>query len=153
MYFADGRWWQWHKDRPDYQAFSGQRCTIESTGMTAEDAGVHMLRNLGQDGLSTDPGGLRTGQHGGYQAINIAVLAGAARIVLLGYDGKAAQGKSHWFGDHPVRNAHSDFVMYRKTLNALAPLVAAAGVDVINASPDSAVECFRKLPLEQALAR
>ena len=27
-YFADAEWWGWHKDRPEFQAFAGQKCSI-----------------------------------------------------------------------------------------------------------------------------
>jgi len=33
--------------------------------------------------------------------VNLAVQLGAARILLLGYDMRAVDGKTHWFGEHP----------------------------------------------------
>jgi hypothetical protein len=62
-------------------------------------------------------------------------------------------GRAHWFGDHPkpLRQADnpSDFVPY---FDALAPEYAAAGVRVINATAETALRCFERMPLEQAVA-
>ena len=150
LYFADAKWWRWHKDKPEFAAFGGLKVSIENTGAQIEDAAVHMLRNGGQNGLSTDPEALRTGQNSGYQAINLATLAGAAAILLLGYDGKvAADGRTHWFGDHPEREIPHVYDVYRKALRQLPPLLG--GVRVINCSPDSAVDAFEKMTLEEAL--
>jgi hypothetical protein len=72
------------------------------------------------------------------------VLAGAAKIVLLGYDGQpGAGGKMHWFGDHPVRTPPSWLELYRKMLRKAAPKIAALGVDVVNCSPGTAIDAFR----------
>ncbi len=80
------------------------------------------------------------------------MLAGAARILLLGYDGKfSADGKSHWFGDHPVRSDEPTTATLARNLKQLVEPLAALGVTIINCSPDSAVDCFPKLPLNEAL--
>lgn len=86
----------------------------------------------------------------GYQAINLTVLTGAARILLLGYDGKVANGKTHFFGDHPEKEIPSVYDMYRRMLRQLPPLLN--GIKVLNCSPDSAVDAFPKMTLEAALA-
>lgn len=151
LYFADAKWWRWHKDRPEFQAFAGIKCSIENTGAQIEDGAIHMLRNGGPEGLSTDPQALRTGQNSGYQAINFALLAGAETVLLLGYDGKVAKdGKTHFFGHHAEREQPYVYDLYRKALRKLPPLLGQE-VKVINCSPDSAVDCFPKMDLEQAL--
>ncbi len=152
-YFADARWWHWHKAKPEFLAFTGQRCTIFDTGNAVDNPDVFMLRNGGTEGLSDTPTELRTGRTSGYQAINLAVLAGATRILLLGYDGKvAADGKPHWFGDHPVTSDPGTISMLSRNLAWLVKPLAERGVEVINCSPDSAVSVFPKQSLESALA-
>lgn len=153
LYFADAKWWRWHKDRRDFAAFAGTKCSIQNTGAQIEDAAVHLLRNGGAEGFSDDPEALCTGQNSGYQAINLALLAGARALVLLGYDAKAAaDGSSHWFGNHPEREGPAAFELYRRALRHAAPLLRERGVRVINVSPDTAVEAFEKMALEEALA-
>ena len=111
-----------------------------------------MLHNEGTSGLSKKPNGLMTGQNSGHQAINLAVLLGARRILLLGFDMKAApDGRLHWFGDHPVKTNPAVFsAMLRNFDKTLKPL-AAAGVEVINCSADTALTCYPRKPLHDAL--
>lgn len=147
-YFADHHWWTWHKEKPAFRDFAGQKCSIENTGGQVDDPNVHMLRNGGKDGLSDKPDRIHTGQNGGYQAINIATLAGARRIVLVGYDMQYTGGKSHWHGDHPVKVPEAWYGMYAKNFVAISKL----GLDIVNASRETALKCFPRATIEEALA-
>jgi len=154
-YFADSEWWGWHKDRPDFQAFAGQKCSISDSGGNIKDPAVHILRNANgrghSFGLSLDPKQIVTGSNSGYQALNIAVLAGAKTILLLGFDAREPTGKTHWFGDHPKREPIAAYAEYRKAFSAGERAILAAGVKVVNCSPDSAIDSFPKMDLEDAL--
>ena len=156
-YFADSEWWGWHKDRPDFQAFAGQKCSISDSGGNIKDPAVHILRNANgrghSFGLSLDPKQIVTGSNSGYQALNIAVLAGAKTIILIGFDARepTATSKTHWFGDHPKIEPVAAYAEYRKAFSAGEAAIKAAGVRVINCSPGSAINSFEKLPLEAAL--
>lgn len=150
MYFADARWWEWHKDRPDFQAFEGQRCTIQNSGSQVDDPDVHVLRNAGQDGLAKDNDSLTTGMNSGYQALGIALAAGAARVVLLGYDMRFDGEKSHWHGGHPIKVGEPMYsVSYA---GCFKKLQVPKGVEVINATPGGLLKgLFRSLSIEEAL--
>ncbi len=154
LYFADGRWWQWHKDRPAFQAFAGVKASIFSTGSEIDDAAVYMLRNANErdqdpGGVSDDPGALKTGYNSGYQAINLALLAGARRLVLLGYDMKAESSRrSHWFGDHPAVTDPLVFKSMVPHFRRLAVILAGRGIEVINCSAATALDCFRRATIE-----
>jgi hypothetical protein len=159
LYFADAKWWNWHKDKPGFQAFGGQLCSIENTGAMVEDPAVHLLHNAGSgeevggSPLSLDRQAITTGRNSGYQAMNIAALAGAATIILLGYDaGQPAGAPSHWFGEHPDPVIPSVYAVYRESFKRGAPYFAKAGIRVINASPGSTLACFDKMDLGDALA-
>lgn len=147
LYACDFQWWRVHQGVP---SFAGLKFSIHPK---AARFGVQVLRNTGPDGLETDPSGLRTGSNSGYQAINLAVHLGAARILLLGYDMQRTGGKSHWFGDHPYglqsRPALSLFVRHFATL---VPPLRALGIPVINCTRETALTCFPRHPLEDALA-
>jgi hypothetical protein len=148
----------WHKDRPEFQAFAGEKCSIQSTGMMVDDGAVHILRNKNfpsnGTGLSLDSEYLVTGSHGGWQALNVAVLAGAKTVLLLGYDAREpADGKpGHFFGEHPTPTPIAAYAEYRKAFKAGAAAVKAAGVRVINCSPGSAIDTFERMELQEALA-
>jgi hypothetical protein len=125
--------------------------------MNIEDGAVHLLRNKNYPqngtGLSLDPEYLVTGHNSGYQAINLAVLAGVKKIILLGYDAREPEsGKpSHWFGNHPRIEPQSVFALYRQACKAAAPALKAAGIRVINCSPGSAIDAFERMELNLAL--
>lgn len=171
LYAADSQWWLWtakgtakpmigltvDETRERYEAFAGQRCSIERSGSNVTDDSVHMLRNKDFPyhgvGLSLDPGKLVTARNGGFQALNLAILAGAKTIILLGIDGKRdAAGKSHFFGEHPRPAPDAVFEEMRRGFSAAEKAIIDAGVTVVNCSPNSYIDSFPKIPLEKALA-
>lgn len=89
------------------------------------------------------------GGNSGYQAINLAYLMGAKRIILLGFDCKPVDGKDHWFGQHP--NGLIQIQPYQLWMNhfpSLAKDLENRDIEVINCSPDSAIQCFKKMSIE-----
>jgi len=110
------------------------------------------LRNTGRTGLEQQPTGLRTGQNSGYQAINLAVHLGAAHLVLLGYDLQPGPGgEHHWHPPHPIhrRSSYQNFLRDFPTL--VTPLDE-LGITVVNATRRTALDCWPRVPLEDALA-
>ena len=91
------------------------------------------------------------GGNSGFQALNLAVRWGAARVVLTGYDYK--DPGNHWFGRHPPNFSdppQSVMSTWIANMNRAAPEVLKRA-EVINASRDTALECFPRLPLSEAL--
>ena len=115
------------------------------------DPAVFMLHNYGHEGLSEAPNGLQTGSNGGYQAVNIATLAGAARVLLVGYDMRFTGGRSHWHAGHPVKVAEDRYLQYARSYKTMLPQLARLGVEVVNCTPGSAVTCFRMSTLEKEI--
>jgi hypothetical protein len=113
-----------------------------------DDPDTHMLRNAGQRLMSLSPDSLHTGFNSGYQAMNIAVLAGAARIVLVGYDAKPGpDGRKHFFGDHPDKTS-APYAHMLIAFKEVAPWLKDRGIEVLNASPDSALTMFERVQLQ-----
>ena len=152
LYFADKKWWDWHRERPEFQSFAGEKCTVFTTGHEVDDPEIAMLRNAGVEGVSADPYAIRTGSNSGHQALNIAILAGGNPIILVGYDAKdSAKGRKHFFGDHPDKTQPPYQNMIRELRHAKAA-IDALGVRVINVTPDSALDMFERMTLAEALA-
>lgn len=176
MYASDSSWWQDHargigkprigfsgeQQRQRFESFAGERCSIQDSGSGVEDARVHIVRNarvnpqgdgIHADGLSLDPTALLTGRNSGWQAINLAVLAGANPVILLGFDGRVAKdGRSHWSGGHPKPTPRAAYECYRAAFSAAEKPLRDAGIRVINCSPGSGIDTFEKLGLAEALA-
>lgn len=170
QYAADSHWHQWHQEgiakpalklsaeqvKERWASFAGQKCTIQNSGANVTDEAVHMLRNRSfpshSMGLSLDPTALVTGRNSGFQAMNLAVLAGAKQIVLLGFDGAPAKdGREHFHGGHPRPTPVAAYPLYRQAMSAAENALAEAGVEVVNCSPGSAIDSFPKKALEDVL--
>lgn len=89
----------------------------------------------------------------GAAAINLALLLGAVQIVLLGYDmKKGPKGEKNWHpnnvssGETPFNRFREGFQCVVEKLHQMFP-----GVEVLNAGPDSALECFCKVQLKDVL--
>lgn len=89
----------------------------------------------------------------GSQAICVAAMFGARRILLLGFDMKpGADGRAHWFGQHPGKLVTRQlFDEWIHKAGAIASDAKRLGVEIINCTPGSALECFPRSTIEDAL--
>lgn len=148
LYACDAKWWNWHQGVP---SFTGPKYAVEASDpVTFPD--VQVLKNTGVDGLELDPGGLRTGLNSGYQALNLAVHLGAARILLIGYDMTTDGTRSHWFCEHPDSQP-SPYPQMREAFESLIEPLQTLGVTAINCSRRTVLTAFPCVPLETELAR
>jgi hypothetical protein len=150
LYGCDARFWKWHA--AEAKAFQGLKFSLERD--LDNDCGQVMLKNGGIWGLSTDPTTIRNGRNSGYQAINLAVLLGMSRIVLLGYDMQAgANGEAHWHSDHPNNFSPGDpqFRSWRAAFLSMVQPLADLGVSVVNCTKQTALTMFPCQRLEDTL--
>ncbi len=164
LYFCDNRWYEecGHKDRTEFIEFKGIKVTLRNPSMPEE---IKKLDHRGGTGLCLEPDGLMTGSNSGYQCMNLAYHLGGNRQLLLGYDMKIINGKSHWHGGHKKDPKHTytgkadlivlahktlEYTMLPKFLTIVKPLKE-AGIEVINCTPDSALDCFPKANLYDVL--
>jgi hypothetical protein len=98
-------------------------------------------------------GAIGFGGNSGFQAINLAVQFGCAKIVLVGFDMHDRDGL-HWHGEHDggLNNpTGKSLARWRAALDAQAETLRRLGVTVLNASQGSALTAFPKVPLDEAL--
>lgn len=145
LYACDARWYTWHRGA---KGFKGLKYCLQKAA--AQWPGVRVLKRMGYPGLERKPHGIRIGTNSGYQALNVAYHFGATRILLLGYDMQLTGGKSHWFGEHP-NNIKPNVGSFRSCFTALEKELPAYNLTVINCSRETALTCFPRMPLEQAL--
>ncbi|MBO6542298.1 MAG: hypothetical protein JJ939_12080 [Alphaproteobacteria bacterium] len=111
------------------------------------------MPSVDQPGLCLKAPYIHRGANSGYQAINLAVHLGAAKIVLLGFDMQASD-KPHWHGFHPsgLNNPNQiNFDVWIRNFDAVPPFLARAGVDLVNCSRETALTCFRRGNLKDEL--
>jgi hypothetical protein len=91
------------------------------------------------------------GRNSGAGALLLSKEWGAERIIMLGYDCRYSQdGTRHWHGDHPKGLGNCQSVgKFPSQFAHMAPRME--GVEVINASRDTALDMFPRQSLEEAL--
>lgn len=145
-YSSDADWWAASLPKMRDRC-SGELWTGHPSGGLPSDIHVCPYRK-GARGLYRQPGALAWGGNSGYCAIGLAYQFGARRVILLGYD----QQGEHWHEDHPepIRKP-ANFPMWAERFGELARDCEAVGVEVINASRETSLTCFRRATLEDAL--
>lgn len=139
LYAADTDWWVKHPER--WQAFKGEKWTCSERACQLFAA----LNHIGAKSdliWSDNPDFLATGGNSGFQALNMAVLRGAERVILLGYDygfDKTISDKHWWEEDYPRHSRWSNYAQWNKRMAAAADLIT---VPVLNASRQTTITCF-----------
>ncbi|MEW5725493.1 MAG: hypothetical protein AB1896_20460 [Thermodesulfobacteriota bacterium] len=158
-YFGDYPWYDFHRER--LQSFPGLKVTCSSK--LAGVPGVKAIRR-GRKGLDLRPDFITWGANTGASAINLALHLGAARIFLLGFDGgNPKAGHFNWHDEHRRFRAEQPPELERRNyqrfivhgFQPIAEAIKTYGLEVVvlNANPDSAIECFPKVSLEDVLGR
>lgn len=154
-YGCDAAWWEVRNGLPD---FSGERWTsfslapknVKSSEMV-ERYGLRVIRGEERPGFSRGQDVIFYGNNSGYQGLNLAILFGAAEIILIGFDMRAVGGQSHFFGEHrsPLR-ATGNFTTWIAKFTKAAEMLGGSP-RIINSTPNSALMCFPYVPLAEAL--
>jgi len=148
LYACDLRWWDAYGT--EAAAFAGERWTCDRAA--AAKHGAQWIDSCDDAGLCLKPGRIHTGSNSGYQAIGLAHEWGARRVVLLGYDMQRTGGASHWHGDHAAGLPNLGHLpSWIRRMAVLAADLRTQGVDVVNASAETALTCFERKPLRAAL--
>lgn len=149
LYFCDNRWYEWHREQ--VQAFKGVRVTLENLKLQNE-VEVRCLHDYGVFGFTPESDGVTNGRNSGYQALQLAVLLGSKRVLLLGYDMCAdATGRKHWHDEHPAALPPNIFAAWLQCFDGLALELARRNIEVLNCTPGSALTLFPQVPLADAL--
>ena len=136
----DTAWWR-HYGEAAAAGFGGLRVGFTASctkfGAQASVYG-HIVSNFGNSGAA---------------AIAVAVRARAAELLLLGYDAGFDADRMHWHPDHPrpLNNPQASVHRWPAQFGRVAEHARRAGVRIVNCSRRTALECFDRQPLEEAL--
>lgn len=138
LFFHDLPWWNKYKSEV-IRIFKGEIVTqspvVEHNALCVRKTDFNVFGNSGG------------------AAINFAIHAGASRVICLGLDCKADKdGNRHWHGAHPpgLGNALS-LPKWLPFFEELEEHSKQHNVKIINASRDTALECFTRMQLEDCL--
>ncbi len=105
-------------------------------------------------GLSRNRGRLHAGGNSGFVAIGLAYLTGARFILLLGHDQRHQSQYWHDEGEvqlHKRGRFESRWVMQIPAFKTAAEQMKGDGIEVLNASPESALDFFDRCTPEEGL--
>lgn len=132
---VDLGWWQQHI----HEVRPGPECWTTSAS-AAKEFDLHFFITY------TGAGG------SGARAVELAIVRGAKRVILLGYDCSLEHGL-HWHGPH-TRTGNPDegtVQNWHKQFGELADIAKRSGVDVVNCSRRTALTHFRRSDLRKTL--
>jgi hypothetical protein len=155
LYACDFQWWRVNGGA---KGFTGERWTshshcaqlIDDKSLVENEFPLNFINARHEKGFSTDPGYVHYGspEHSGFQAVNLAAIMGAVKIVLVGFD-YAYNGKAHFFGDHPqnLRQPKShEYAAMAKAFDSVS-----TNIEILNATPNSGLKKFQFMELSEAL--
>lgn len=165
---CDGPWWRWYGHDPALREHSAESFTWYPD--VAEWLGIRYIKAVDKRGISTDPGIIHINCGSGPMMMNLACHYGFEKLVLIGHDMKFAKDYDgrrrkigseprHYFGEYPGPLRHFPSVRVRQGVldglieryKQIAPEIADLGIDVVNCTPGSALDCFRMSTLEKEL--
>ena len=119
-------------------------------GATAQSLGINFIKGrYSNKVLSQDPALIHFGSNSGFQLLNIAMLMGIRKAILVGYNMQKVDTVSHFFGDHPGKlNKNSPYDKFR---DAFKQIKDNQKEMIVNCTPDSALKSFRKADLLEEL--
>lgn len=144
LYACDEKWWQ--------VKYSHDFPGLRVIGKGAHP-GCHEIGVIPKDKMQYHGDHLGGGGNSGFQAMNLATLWGAKKLILTGFDYQDAG--NHWFGRHPATLAQANPGTVTRWLSCMrgeAPRLKQRGVTVINATRETAIDCFPRMSVGQALA-
>ncbi len=150
LYFADNSWNENHPALAEAWPGVVVTCNRYAAARLAQRA-----RLLDVTALSIAAQGNPDHLHASsaHTAAVLAAAMGAARVVLLGMDGRIVAGRSHWHDDYQSLDPSPYADRFIPGWLGVAAVVEAMGVEIVNATPNSAVVGIPFLPLPKALAR
>lgn len=87
----------------------------------------------------------------GHHAVDVAIAFGAVEIVLLGFDCRVVDGRSHNHDDYANPKGKCYAENFLPAWAEYPARVAAAGATVLNATPGSAIDVFPLVSLDRVL--
>lgn len=122
-------------------------------------------------GITLNPSEVGWGFNSGFAALNLAVHLGAKKIVLLGFDmyKHPKHGRVHWHAGYidktkiptrrqrmngitaPRASTRAPFSKHMEMFPIAAKEIDKLGIQVLNACPDSALKCFPRVSVQEAL--
>lgn len=145
LFFQD--WKFWSEQEHCYAIWRDYRGLAFSTApqLKKEPRVLSLERRTGADrlGLPDEDQRLPAITNSGHGAVCLAYLLGAARIVLLGFDGKA---NGNWYHNPQPAGEKTFASRFRPGIESTLKPLREQGIELVNATPDSALDLPTSTP-------
>lgn len=161
VFFGDKRWYI--NNREPLSKFPGLKVTCHPyfKNKRYESEKIKYVpkdRNKGK-GVSSNKNTVCWNANSGGAAISVAVHMGVKRIVLVGFDMKLSDDqRQHWHSYYKsalkVHRKQEHKLPFHRHLLGFPEIKRDAkkmGVEILNASPESAIDCFKKVSVKDLL--
>lgn len=153
-WFVDSRFYWWYKKELD--AYKGLKLSYnrhpELLGSLEYIEGVKTVKGSSGEGISLQ--GIKFNSSSGGSSINLAYLLGAKKIVLVGFDMRFVNSKSNWwdYSNHMLvrEKGYDNFI---KPFHRLKKDADMLGLEILNATPGSALDMFKFVRLDENFKR
>lgn len=153
---TDAQWWDVHAGIPD---FRGERWSTHNESPSLLDDKRDVNTRFDLDLVEAEPGegfrldgrAIHYGDNSGFAAINLCLALGAKTVILVGFDMRTVDGTTHFFGSHPPElREHGNYERFIPHFERAAKLIRPRdGIEVLNATPGSALTCFPAIDLKE----
>lgn len=140
---------EWEKDLIEFEGdiFFAMRKTNSLWGRIPRATYLETI----DEGLALDPTRLRGRGNSGMTALNVCLLKKARVVYLLGYD-MNTDTVGHWHGGYGQEDKRAGYYhKWGNQFNEFQPILRRHKCTVVNLNPESAVNCFMKMPLDDVI--
>lgn len=141
LFWADKRWREWNLSRMGL--FTGKYAVTRNNW---QHHGIHTLKTVKGFKPPREPWEVG-GRSSGEACVQLAVNMGAARIVLIGFD----MTPGHFHDRHKVTVPETTYATFIESFGWTAAWCERKGVEVLNATPGSALPYFPKVDLNDLI--
>jgi hypothetical protein len=162
LFFTDNGWYETHREI--VKNWPGIVVCLSRLAKREMPERVHRIKCEGAPPYPPRRGGkyycfpdlpaVQQGRTSGHTAVGLAIGMGAKRVVLCGYDMQLVNGREHHHTNEPGYTGPRDLAIYAHFATGFDGWQAAAvasGVEILNATTDSACKEFPFVRLEDVL--
>lgn len=149
LYACDGRWWDYHYDK--VKATCKADLWTQELYTRKKHKDINYTPGKFAQGVSLNPNIIHYGSNSGFQLLNIALLMGVRKFLLVGYN-MGVNGNTHFFGMHPAEcsKGPSPWPKFIQAFKTIQPKVRN---NIINCTEPSGLTFLKYMDLEEALEK
>lgn len=155
LYFADRTFFRIH--RKEINKFHNLKVTCSNSldkNLLPASRNIKRMKRDNSIGLGNKPDTINWNYNSGTAAIDFAAHVGVKRIMLLGFDMKPHNGRTHWhsgFQSYEKPTMDRVFERFLKVFPKIESDAKRRGIEILNVNEDSAIDSFKKVKLNDVL--